>query len=468
MLDTTRFKFRAFLSYSHRDKKWGRWLHKALEGYRIDKDLVGRETATGAIPKTLRPIFRARDDFAAGHSLTKQTRAALETSAFLIVLCSPNSARSDYVNEEVQFFKAMGRADHVIPVTAEPSSFEFDADGQVTSTPAEPIAADARDVGDGKALVLAKVVAGLLGLDLDEIVRRAKRAERRRRVRNGIIGALLFLTSAAIGAAVFAYQKLIESERRLDQAVELATNFVNRAVALTDEMGVRQRVILGFLQEADRALTAFLDDGADTPKLRYRRATMLIEFARSYKRLGQSNEQLRRATEARRLLAELVESKPNKESWLHGLAAAHSDIGDVLTAQGDLTGTLASYRASLAIAERLVQADPENAGWQHDLSVSHIKIGDVLTAQGDLTSALASYQASLAIAERLTQADPQNAGWQRDLAWSHWRLAANGDQPRLHWQRVVDILRGLDADGRLSPVDRKWLPIAERNLAAAE
>jgi hypothetical protein len=38
-------RYRAFMSYSHRDTAWAKWLHKALESYRIDKDLVGRETA---------------------------------------------------------------------------------------------------------------------------------------------------------------------------------------------------------------------------------------------------------------------------------------------------------------------------------------------------------------------------------------------------------------------------------------
>jgi hypothetical protein len=37
---TTAIKYRAFLSYSHRDIRWAKWLHAALEGYRIDKDLV--------------------------------------------------------------------------------------------------------------------------------------------------------------------------------------------------------------------------------------------------------------------------------------------------------------------------------------------------------------------------------------------------------------------------------------------
>ena len=98
MAEATQFKYRAFLSYSHHDKAWGKWLHSALEGYRIDKDVVGRETAAGPVPKTLRPIFRDREDFSAGHSLTAQTIAALEASQFLIVICSPNAAQSRYVN----------------------------------------------------------------------------------------------------------------------------------------------------------------------------------------------------------------------------------------------------------------------------------------------------------------------------------------------------------------------------------
>ena len=28
------YKYRAFISYSHRDEQWASWLHKALETYR--------------------------------------------------------------------------------------------------------------------------------------------------------------------------------------------------------------------------------------------------------------------------------------------------------------------------------------------------------------------------------------------------------------------------------------------------
>ena len=48
-------KYRAFLSYSHRDSAAAKRLHTRLEGFRIDKDLVGRATPMGPVPKQLRP-----------------------------------------------------------------------------------------------------------------------------------------------------------------------------------------------------------------------------------------------------------------------------------------------------------------------------------------------------------------------------------------------------------------------------
>src|ERR1700736_5386720 len=107
---STAIKYRAFLSSSHCDRRWSKWLYSALKGYRIDKDLAGRKTPAGRVPKSLRPIFRDRGDFAADHSPSEQTLAALEASRFLVVICSPNAAKNKYVNEEIRRFK-MWRGD---------------------------------------------------------------------------------------------------------------------------------------------------------------------------------------------------------------------------------------------------------------------------------------------------------------------------------------------------------------------
>src|SRR3990172_3271451 len=177
MSEPVSLKYRAFISYSHADTNWARWLHRGLEGFRIDKDLAGRETSAGTIPKALRPIFRDRDDFTAGHTLTDQTLAALDASAALIAICSPSSAKSQYVNEEIRLFKSRHPDRPVIPLIVGgkpgdpelecfPPSLKFrvEADGKITDEPVEVLAADAREEGDGKSLALAKVVAGLLGV----------------------------------------------------------------------------------------------------------------------------------------------------------------------------------------------------------------------------------------------------------------------------------------------------------------
>jgi hypothetical protein len=116
MAEPIALKYRAFISYSHVDTSWARWLQGKLEGFRIDKDLVGRETATGTIPKNLRPIFRDRDDFMAGDTLAEQTLEALDASQALIVICSPASAKSHYVNEEISFFKSRHPDRQVFPL----------------------------------------------------------------------------------------------------------------------------------------------------------------------------------------------------------------------------------------------------------------------------------------------------------------------------------------------------------------
>jgi tetratricopeptide (TPR) repeat protein len=425
-------KYCAFLSYSHRDTAWGKWLHAALESYRVDRDLVGRNTPVGPVPKSIRPIFRDREDFSAGHSLTQQTIAALEASRFLIVICSPSAAQSRYVNEEVRLFKMLGRAERVIPVIVdgEPGDLtrecfppalrcKVSADAQVADEHEEPIAADAREQGDGGEIAKQKVVAGLLGLGLDEIVRRAERARRRRnRFWTTLAGVFFLLAVAASGSAAYAWRQLKINEAFLNATLKRATEIVDEAVAQAVKYNVPRGATLKLLVNAEGLFDDMAHYGRPTPELRYRKAWMMIQFALSYKILGDTAKQFARANEAYRLLTGLTAEQPNNIPYQRDLSVAYNEVGDVQKAHGDLAGALKSYRDGLEIAKRLPQSDP-NAGWQRDLSVSYNKVGDVQKAQGDLTGALKSYGDGLKIAKRLAQSDPANAGWRRNLSWSH-------------------------------------------------
>jgi tetratricopeptide (TPR) repeat protein len=434
LAETVAIRYRAFLSYSHRDTAWGKWLHSALEGYRIDKELVGRQTSAGPVPKTLRPIFRDREDFSAGHSLTEQTLAALEASQFLIVLCSPIAAKSKYVNEEIRRFKALGRADRVIPliVDGEPGDperecfppalrFKLGPDGALTEEREEPIAADARPQGDGKEIAKQKLVAGLLGLGFDEIVRRAERARRRRnRVRAAFAGVILLLTVTATGGVAYGLQQGMTKETLLSAMLKAATGFVDDAVEQAEKYAPRTAAV-AFLGKAEGLFDAIAQAGRPTPEMRYRKAWMLIHFARNYEVLGQSDQQRDRATEALVLLTALAAEKPGDDAFRKDLSAAYIEVGNVQFTQGSVASALNSFREALAIAEGLVKDNRDNKVWQRGLSLAYDKVGDILVAQGNSTEALIAFQKGLAISERLDEVDT-NARAQRDLAVSYNKI----------------------------------------------
>src|SRR5919107_3874714 len=89
-----RTRYYAFLSYSHQDKELADWLHRELEKFRVPHSLAGKLTANGVVPRRLSPVFRDQQDLSAGGELADEIKAALAASQFLVVLCSPESARS--------------------------------------------------------------------------------------------------------------------------------------------------------------------------------------------------------------------------------------------------------------------------------------------------------------------------------------------------------------------------------------
>jgi tetratricopeptide (TPR) repeat protein len=463
-------RYRAFMSYSHHDTAWAKWLHKALEDYRIDKDLIGRETPLGAVPKTLRPLFRDREDFSGGSTLTAATVAALDASAALLVLCSTVSASRAAVNEEVRLFRSRHPDRPVIPVIIDgtpPDNFppalryELAAGGTITDHPVTVLGPDLRDSGDGKSLGLAKVIAGLIGIGTDEVFRRAERARKRRnRFWGALAGVFLVLAIAASASAVYAWHQLKTNEAFLNATLKRATEIVNEAVTQAEKYNVPRAATLALLGKAEGLFDDMAQYGRATPELRSQKAWMLIQFARNYAILGDTSKQLARANEAYRLLARLSAQKPEDVTYQRGLATAFDEVGNVLTAQGNLTEALKSYRDALAIMERLAQADSSNAGWQYDLSRSYADVGDVLEAQGNLTEGLKSHRDALAIMERLAQTDPSNAGLQRELAVSYTNvgnmLEAQGNLTE-GLKSYRDALAIMERLAEADPSNARWL-----------
>lgn len=234
-------RYWAFISYSHADKKWADWLHRSLENYPMPRDLVGKPTPVDApVPKRFVPVFRDREELPTSSDLGAVIHKALQAARFLVVICSPRSARSQWVEQEIVDFKKLHGEDRVLalivdgepwasnspdPAVATTECFpkalrhRLGPDGELSEVHAEPIAADAREGKDGRENAVIKLMAGLLGVGFDDLRRREQEYQRRRvrRLQLVCMGfALLFV--AAVSAAVYAVRQKQAMQRTLSLA----------------------------------------------------------------------------------------------------------------------------------------------------------------------------------------------------------------------------------------------------------
>ncbi len=100
-------KYDVFISYSRRDKAFTDELQKALARYTLPK-----QERSGQ--RHLR-IFRDTEDLV-GADYYQSIEQNLKSSAKLILICSPMSAKSQFVNDEVKNFAALNHPKNIIPL----------------------------------------------------------------------------------------------------------------------------------------------------------------------------------------------------------------------------------------------------------------------------------------------------------------------------------------------------------------
>lgn len=119
-MKSTESKYFAFISYNSKDIDWGKKLQSKLEHYKMPATLCSER---GWTRTPIRPVFFAPTDIQPG-GLTKELQERLRASRNLIVICSPNSAKSEWVGAEIAFFHELGRTEniHFFIVDGEPHS----------------------------------------------------------------------------------------------------------------------------------------------------------------------------------------------------------------------------------------------------------------------------------------------------------------------------------------------------------
>jgi len=189
------YEYYAFISYKRQDERWAKWLQKKLERYRIP---VALRKQSIDVPGHLRPVFRDKTDLS-GTMLNKEIENALLKSRFLIVICSPNSAKSEWVSKEIAYFSDLGRTNQIVPfiVSGEPHSKEshlecFPESLLHLSNYDEIIGINVSESGQNHAFI--KLVARVLNVKFDTLWKRYHREQNVKK----IILAILFIFFVAI------------------------------------------------------------------------------------------------------------------------------------------------------------------------------------------------------------------------------------------------------------------------------
>lgn len=241
-------RYRAFISYSHRDSRLVQRLHRRLETYSVPRALRDPDRGGRPVPATLRPVFRDRDELASASRLSDTIEAALDESEALIVVCSPSAVASQWVNAEILYFR---RRHPLRPVFAFVVSGDPGADPRQQTQKAalplalalddpdspegklgEPIAADARTEGDGFSAACLKLIAGLLDVRYDQL---RQREQRRTQLRWTLAGAASIALSTVF--AFLAWQATVARDQaevaRAKAELELKSERQTRAFLLS-------------------------------------------------------------------------------------------------------------------------------------------------------------------------------------------------------------------------------------------
>ncbi len=226
------FQYEAFISYRHvsPDNKIAKALQNKIENYKIPaciRKLTGR--------RRMGKFFRDRDELPTSADLGADITAALESSRWLIVVCSPELPRSKWCMKEIDAFIALGRRDRILtllisgePEQSFPPQLRFAADDGGAVTELEPLAADVRSKSAGRmkrklGTEMLRLLAPMLGVGFDDLRRRSRERAIKRALGVSVAAAVLL---AAFG--VYAANQALTIARQND-AISRQNDEITRA-----------------------------------------------------------------------------------------------------------------------------------------------------------------------------------------------------------------------------------------------
>ena len=370
-------QFAAFLSYSRHDKRLALWLVRALEEFSPPHRTISDLKAKQAPFLAAKPIFRDESDMPVGGAVPDRLNEVLDASASMIVLCTPTSAGSAWVNEEVKQFARRHPDRPIIAAVSEGDPDRIDCYPPALFAMGTPLAADLRFPPE-RQQAIAKIAAAILHLDVDELVGRVRKREARRLM-------LLAAGGAAATAVVIGLSALagVMSDRAA-RSDDLARANIERLLTDTrrdlDEVG-----LLKAKAAVHTAARAYFDSKTGN-RLGSRDLFLKAEWLRQEgidaAQGGEKDRALGYFQEAFAATEELLKREPKNPIYLFSHSQSAFYIGDSHYQRGDMEAAWGPWETYRVTAERLFAISPDRPDAVYEVHYARVNMG-ILSLERD-------------------------------------------------------------------------------------
>jgi tetratricopeptide (TPR) repeat protein len=266
----------------------------------------------------------------------------------------------------------------------------------------QPIAADLRPGRDGWRLARLKILAGMLGVGLDDLV---QRDERRRQ------GALIAITAAslvgmtfAVGLAAAALLARNEARTQRGDAQDLVESMLGDLGARLEKKGdldlldgAVARVVHYYESQNPRDLDA---------RGRVQRAQAFLTLGKILVTQGRFDPAKRAFNEALIASVSLPEREPLRGQAIFTRAQAFYQLGDVARQTGLLEEAERNYRNYQSVAAGQAALHPRDETWRSEAADADADLGIVLAAQDRPADAIVAFGRALPVLEAAARRTP--------------------------------------------------------------
>ncbi|MEI6675202.1 MAG: toll/interleukin-1 receptor domain-containing protein [Verrucomicrobiota bacterium] len=497
-------KYLAFISYSRADnaeagRQWADWLKAMIESFPIP---VNCEPAVAAgQARHSREVFLDRLRMTAGGELQPKLDQHLQVSQFLVLICSPRSAASQYVAFEIEHFKNAGKWHKIIPVvidgmnpTPDPRECWLpeclrdtgpalgDDGNTITGQGHSLVYADFRPKEKWRDNDNADIGGWTDPASYEQRLRQANKfskSETAKRVaayrrdhsvaKYALLGELFGLEPQQLSG-----ESLLEDNERKRRAIQAT----RRRVAVTAAVALVMAGMAGFAYrsyriaereriKSERSLLLIGDAHEDASRMV---ADVLVDLRAKLEPGGQAGA----LTDAQRIVNEHFDENemPGDDAdSLHMRSVVLNSRGYLARSLGDFTAAGTFYTTSLEIRDKLLGKDRNKAMYQHNLAVSYDNLGDLnaakalsLRAAGQnqdkaFDAAIEYYRKGLELAKRLESRPDATPQWRHDLAVSYFKVGDALFEAGYPDDALGELLAGMPLAERVAASDpsyAKW------------